>query len=327
MRSDDVNPILEIRGLRKEFPVPGMRRRTVRALDGIDLALLPGEAVAFVGESACGKTTFARCAVRLLAPTAGEVLFDGCDLGSLSPAELRRKRREFQMIFQDPQGSLNPRQTVRQILSEPYEAHGLGSAAERDTWIGELLSLVALDRSLSSRRPAELSGGQQQRVVIARALALKPRLLIADEPVSSLDASVQAQILNLLADLRKSLRLTLVLISHSLPVVRYLCSRVVVMYLGRIVEDAPAAEFFARPSHPYSRALMTRVPLPARPGDGTPPLPGEIPSPLSPPGGCAFHPRCESAVERCARERPELLRTEKNRRVACFLYSDGTLSS
>jgi len=225
-------------------------------------------------------------------------------------------------VFQDAVASLDPRMTVREILLEPYQAHVLGSREERKEWVSGLLRAVALDDGLADRLPGELSGGQQQRVGIARALALKPRLLIADEPVSSLDASVQAQILNLLADLQKSFGLTLILISHSLAVVHYLCTRVVVMYLGRIVEDAPAEVFFDRPRHPYSRLLLATSPGLAA-GQPVPSVTpgGEIPSPSSPPSGCPFHPRCPQVFGRCRTRRPQLAEVENRARVACFLYT------
>jgi oligopeptide/dipeptide ABC transporter ATP-binding protein len=310
-----MEPILKVRQLSMVFRSGGIgRAKSIRALDGVDLELGRGETLGLVGESGCGKTTFARCALRLLEPTAGFIFFEGTDLMILSPAELRRKRREFQIIFQDPFASLDPRMTIRQILAEPRR--------DREAWIEDLLDSVALDPSLSDRRPALLSGGQQQRVAIARALALKPRLLIADEPVSALDASVQAQILNLLADLQRRLDLALMLISHSLPVVHYLCDRVAVMYLGRIVEEARADTFFREPKHPYSRALLESMPrMDLTQMREKPSLPGEIPSPVNPPPGCAFHPRCSQAWDRCQREVPELEVIEEKNKVACFLYT------
>jgi len=312
-------PLLRLERLCREF---GSGRGRIRALADIDLEVCPGETLGIVGESGCGKTTLARCAVRLLEPTSGTIEFDGQDLRRLAPSALRRKRREFQFVFQDALASLNPRMTVREILLEPYQAHVLGRREERKEWVSGLLRAVALDDGLADRHPGDLSGGQQQRVGLARALALRPRLLIADEPVSSLDASVQAQILNLLADLQKSFGLTLILISHSLAVVHYLCTRVVVMYLGRIVEDAPAEVFFDRPRHPYSRLLLATSPGLA-PGQSVPSVTpaGEIPSPSSPPPGCPFHPRCPQVLERCRSLRPQLAAEENRARVACFLYT------
>ena len=244
-----MRPLLEIRDLSREFPAGAFARSgVIRAVDCVNLQLYPGEVLGLVGESGCGKSTLARCACKLIEPTSGSIVFDGIDLRSLSSRSLRQKRREFQMIFQNPLASLDPRMTVEAILSEPYELQGLGTRRERKKWIGELMDAVALDGSLAGRLPRSLSGGQQQRIVIARALALKPRLLVADEPVSALDASVQAQILNLLSELQKRYVLTILLISHSLPVIHYLSSRVAVMYLGRIVEDTPADWFFTAPS-------------------------------------------------------------------------------
>lgn len=255
-------PLLKVKGLRKDFSVTGRNNASqLRAVDGVDLEIDAGETFALVGESGCGKTTLVRCVLRLLEPSSGSIEFDGADLHSLSPAVLRRKRREFQMVFQDPLASLDPLMTVREILQEPFQAQEIGTSRERNVWVEELLDLAGLDPTLANRRPAHLSGGQQQRVGIARALALKPRLLVADEPVSALDASVQVKILNLLADLQKRYQLTLFLISHSLPVVRYLATRLAVMRAGRIVEESPADLFFAGPKHPYSQALLESTPV------------------------------------------------------------------
>ncbi len=317
-----MTPILELRGLRVRFDTGVYRKgQTIDALAGIDLAVEPGETLGLVGESGCGKTTLARCALCLQEPAGGTILFDGCELLKLPPAELRRRRREFQMVFQDALASLDPRMTIGDILAEPFEVHGLTSGSSLDAPIRELLDVVALDSGILARRPEELSGGQQQRVAIARALALKPRLLVADEPVSALDASVQAQILNLFGSLRRRFGLTLVLISHSLPVIEYLATRVAVMYLGRIVEEASAEEFFHAPLHPYSQALLDSVPaMNSRQDNAGPVLSGDMPSPASPPPGCAFHPRCPRAFSRCAGEAPPL-RPCENGKVACFLYT------
>jgi oligopeptide/dipeptide ABC transporter ATP-binding protein len=315
-------PTLEVRGLHKRFVTADIGRRAeVYAIRGVDLRMNPGEIAGLVGESGCGKSTLARCSIRLLEPDSGSVLFEGTDLTRLPVSELRRRRPDFQMIFQDPLGSLDPRMTVASAIREPLEAHRLGDRREREARVAELMASVSLDPALSRRLPRLLSGGQQQRVVIARALALRPHLLIADEPVSALDASVQAQILNLLLDLQQRLGLTLMMISHSLAVIRYMCSHVRVMYLGRIVEESPADRFFREPEHPYSRLLL--LSMPGRPASEFPvraPGDGDIPSPASLPPGCSFHPRCTHVMERCRHECPELVDRAASQRVACFLY-------
>ncbi len=314
-------PTLEVRGLCKTFTTAGGGGSVeVRAVRNVDLSIKPGESTGLVGESGCGKSTLARCAIRLLEPEAGSILFEGTDLSRLSGPELRKIRRNFQMIFQDPAASLDPRLTVAAAIAEPLEAHRLGTRRERGLRVAELMESVALDPGLADRRPAMLSGGQQQRVVIARALALRPRLLIADEPVSALDASVQVQILNLLADLQRRLGIALMMISHSLAVVHYMCSHIRVMYLGKIVEESAAEPFFRGPQHPYSRLLLACMPV--HPGSEFAVLAprGDIPSPANPPRGCSFHPRCDHAMERCRAECPELIDLGAGRRVACFLY-------
>ncbi|HEX3552667.1 MAG TPA: oligopeptide/dipeptide ABC transporter ATP-binding protein [Thermoanaerobaculia bacterium] len=321
-------PLLEIAGLRKEYAVRRgpLRRRagTLRALDGVDLELAAGECVALVGESGSGKTTLGRCAVRLIEPTAGRIVFAGEDLRELAGRELRARRRWFQMVFQDPYGSLDPRQRVASIVAEPLAIHTRLDRAGRAARVAELLAMVGLAPELADRHPHELSGGQRQRVGIARALAPEPELLVADEPVSSLDVSMRAQILDLLADLRQRLGLTLLLIAHDLAAVEQLSDRVAVMYLGRIVELTRRAELFRRPLHPYTASLLSAVPVPdpGRRRDRIV-LPGEPPSPLAPPPGCPFHPRCPSARPRCAAEPPPLAPIgeglgEGRRMVACF---------
>ena len=323
-----MTPLLEVHGLRKEYPVRrGPFRRlagTVRALDGVDLELPAGECLALVGESGSGKTTLGRCAIRLIEPTAGRVVFAGEDLQALSGRELRARRRRFQMVFQDPYGSLDPRQRVDSILDEPLALHsGLDRAGRRERAAG-LLRLVGLDPALGERYPHELSGGQRQRVGIARALAPGPELLVADEPVSALDVSIRGQVLALLADLRQRLGLALLLIAHDMAAVEQLADRVAVMYLGRIVELASRAELFRQPLHPYTVVLLSAVPVPD-PGRRRSRivLQGEPPSPLAPPPGCPFHPRCPSARPRCAAELPPLAPVagegrEWERKVACF---------
>ena len=297
------------------------RRGTVRALDGVDLELARGECLAVVGESGSGKTTLGRCALRLIEPDAGRVLLDGEDLLSLPAGALRARRRRFQMVFQDPWGSLDPRQRVESIVAEPLAIHtDLGRDGRRER-ARELLAMVGLSPELAGRFPHELSGGQRQRVGIARALAPEPELLVADEPVSSLDVSVRGQVLALLAGLRERLGLSLLLISHDLAAVERLADRVAVMYLGRVVETGPARELMARPLHPYTVSLLSAVPVadPRRRRRRIG-LAGEPPSPLSPPPGCPFHPRCPIARPRCAAERPPLAPDprEWEHTVACF---------
>jgi len=320
-----MSALLAVEGLTKEYAVRRgwlqRRRGTVHALAGVDLTLDQGECLALVGESGSGKTTLGRCIVRLVEPTAGRIVFAGEDLAGLAGRELRRRRRRFQMVFQDPFGSLDPRQKVGAIVAEPLAIHLAVDRAARAARAAELLASVGLEPELAGRFPHELSGGQRQRVGIARALAPSPELLVADEPVSSLDASVRGQIVALLADLSARLGLALLLIAHDMAAVERLADRVAVMYLGRIVELAPRAELFGRPLHPYTASLLSAVPV-ADPGRRRSRivLPGEPPSPLAPPSGCPFHPRCPIARPRCAVERPVLEPPagEWDRRVACF---------
>lgn len=304
------DPLLRVRGLVKRFPLRRSgAREVVHALGGVDLEVWKGETLGLVGESGCGKSTLARCVIRLHEITAGTIEFDGRDISRASGAELRPFRRRMQLVFQDPYGSLNPRRRVGSIIGDPFEIHGVASGAERAARVKELMDVVGLNPEHFNRFPAEFSGGQRQRVGIARALALRPDLVVCDEPVSALDVSIRAQILNLLRDLQQERGLAYLFISHDLSVVEHVSDRVAVMYLGRIVETAPSAELYRRPRHPYTAALLAAVPIadPDRAGmQERAVLSGDPPSPLDPPGGCPFHPRCPKAQPTCAQVAPRL---------------------
>jgi oligopeptide transport system ATP-binding protein len=308
-------PLLEVRGLAMHFPVSEgivLSRKVgdVKAVDGVDFTINRGETLGLVGESGCGKTTTGRCILRLERPTAGQILFDGEDVSRMDRKGLVAFRRRVQVIFQDPYSSLNPRMKVGDIIAEPIKVHGLERDAKRRRGrVRELLSVCGLDPKFTDRYPHEMSGGQRQRVGIARAIALDPEFIVCDEAVSALDVSIQAQVVNLLEDLRERFRLTYLFIAHDLSVVRHLCQRVAVMYLGHIVERADCDELFDNPLHPYTQALLAAVPVPDPRVEATRafrPAKGEVPSPINPPSGCVFHPRCPMAVDRCTRERPAL---------------------
>ncbi|HET7539361.1 MAG TPA: oligopeptide/dipeptide ABC transporter ATP-binding protein [Polyangiaceae bacterium] len=325
--------LVEVSGLRKYFPVRGGLFggvvKQLGAVEDVSFEIARGETLGLVGESGCGKTTVGRMVLRLLPPTAGSIRFAGRDLSTLGQAELRRMRKRMQIVFQDPYSSLNPRRTVGDALGEPLLVHGVAKGAEIERRVGQLLERVGLPSSYRSRYPHEFSGGQRQRVCIARALALSPEFIVCDEAVSALDISIQAQIINLLSDLRSELGLTYLFISHNLNVVRHIASRIAVMYLGKLVELAPAAELFEAPLHPYTRALISANPVPDPDVPLRPvALEGELPSPLDPPSGCRFHTRCPDAFEPCSRVVPEarIVRragTRDEHRVWCHLYDDA----
>lgn len=320
-------PLLEVRGLVKHFPVRGgvLLRKTgnVHAVDGVSFELRQGETLGLVGESGCGKTTVGRAILNLVPPSAGEVRFEGRELHTLSRREWRALRREMQIVFQDPMESLNARHTIGSILEEPFAIHGIGTTEERRAWAGDLLVRVGLPRDALDRFPHEFSGGQRQRIGIARAIALKPKLIVCDEAVSALDVSIRAQIVNLLLELQREMRLALLFIAHDLSIVRHVSDRVAVMYLGRIVELSPAGQIYSRPLHPYTRALISSIPEPD-PGRRRQRivLAGDVPSPISPPPGCRFHTRCAFAVARCREAVPELEVASSGQLVACHRWRE-----
>lgn len=304
-------PLLQLEDVQMHFPVrEGLflrSTRSCRAVDGVSLQLPAGETLGLVGESGCGKSTLGKCIVRLHQPTAGRIRFEGTDLAALGQSALKPWRRHLQMVFQDPVESLNARHTVGEIVAEPFVIHGEGDARERRERVLGLLEKVGLPAAAADRYPFEFSGGQRQRIGIARALALRPRLLVCDEPVSALDVSIQSQVLNLLLELQRELGLSYLFIAHNLAVVKHVSDRIAIMYLGRIVELAPAEDIYASPRHPYTRALLSAIPRPEPRGTRERiALQGDVPSPISPPPGCPFHPRCPHATDRCRVEAPAL---------------------
>jgi oligopeptide/dipeptide ABC transporter ATP-binding protein len=334
LRRDGVNPsvteqtpLVRAADLVHRYPVPGrLFGRTsawVHAVDGVSFDIGRGETLGLVGETGSGKSTVGRCLVRLVEPTSGRVEFEGQDLLALKGRVLRQKRRDFQIVFQDPYGSLDPRMTVQATLEEPLAIHRVGSRAERRERVAELLRQVGLDPSAAVKYPHEFSGGQRQRIAIARAIALSPKFVVCDEPVSALDVSVQAQIVNLLQDLQDQLGLTYLFIAHGLQVVAHVSSRVAVMYAGKIAETGPTGALFSTPLHPYTRALLASVPEPLPSREGPAPLRGEPPSGLAPPPGCRFASRCPLAQERCRAEEPVLRDFGDGHRAACHLVENG----
>ena len=327
-------PLMEVRGVTKRFAKrldlagkiaqrlgSSISDEIVHAVDQVDLAIHPGEVVGLVGESGCGKSTLGRMIAGILPATEGQVLFEGKDTATMTPAERRAATLAVQMIFQDPFASLNPRMRVEQIIGEAPLVHGLTDRSGQSDYVDDIMTRVGLSPALKKRYPHQFSGGQRQRIGIARALAVKPRFLVCDEAIAALDVSIQAQVLNLFMDLRGEFDLTYLFISHDLSVVEHIADRVVIMYLGRVVESAPTEQLFASPQHPYTQALLAEVPRLDQRRRAFTPVEGEIPSPLDPPPGCHFHPRCPKVIDRCSVERPVLAEISGERRCACHLVS------
>jgi oligopeptide transport system ATP-binding protein len=330
--SDSPAPLLSVRDLKMYFPVTDgtFVRRTigyVKAVDGVSFDIMRGETLGLVGESGCGKTTLGRCILQLEKASDGKIVFDGKVIRDLSRTELNTLRQRIQVVFQDPYSSLNPRMKIAEIIAEPMYVHGIEpNARKRESRVLELLSLVGLNPRFADRYPHEMSGGQRQRVGIARALSLNPDFIVCDEAISALDVSIQAQVINLLEDLREKLGLTYLFIAHDLSVVRHISHRVAVMYLGRVVEMAPSDEIFERPRHPYTQALINAVPTPDPDIENArahAPLQGEVPSPMNPPSGCVFHPRCPIAVENCRQTAPALREIAPGHYAACTEIDRG----
>jgi oligopeptide/dipeptide ABC transporter ATP-binding protein len=323
--------LLEVRGLKKHFPIrKGLLGRTVGyvyAVDGVSFSIRKGETLGLVGESGCGKSTIGRCLLRLYEPTAGEILFRGMDIGKLSPGEMIRFRTKMQMIFQDPYSSLNPRLRVREIIGEALRVHHLAPEGDWTERVRHLLAEVGLQPDHMARYPHEFSGGQRQRIGVARSLAMNPDLIVADEPVSALDVSIQAQVINLLDSLKDKHGLSYILIAHDLAVVEHISDRIAVMYLGKLVETARDRDLYLNPKHPYTEALLSAVPIPAPGGrerrKSRKLIQGDVPSPINPPPGCRFHTRCPKMVEECRRVDPSLVEIGPEHHVACILYGGG----
>ena len=324
MMSEDKKVLLEVQKVKKEFvtskSLTGKPLKIVHAVDSVDLTIYEGETIGVVGESGCGKSTLGRCILQLIRPTAGNVLYRGEDITKLNKEQMRQMRRKMQLIFQDAYGSLNPRMTVLELIMAPLEAFGIGTMEERVQRVKEIMELVGMPENMMNRYPHEFSGGQRQRIVIARALVLNPEFVVCDEPVSALDVSVRAQVLNLIQELKKKKHLTYMFISHDLSVVKYISDRIAVMYLGRIVEIAEKNELYNNPQHPYTKALLSAIPIPDVDNKMKREiLTGDVPSPLNPPSGCYFHTRCKYATERCKTECPVLHDVGNGHMVACHL--------
>ena len=322
--SEDKKVLLEVQKVKKEFvtskSLTGKPLKIVHAVDSVDLTIYEGETIGVVGESGCGKSTLGRCILQLIRPTAGNVLYRGEDITKLNKEQMRQMRRKMQLIFQDPYASLNPRMTVLELIMAPLEAFGIGTMEERVQRVKEIMELVGMPENMMNRYPHEFSGGQRQRIVIARALVLNPEFVVCDEPVSALDVSVRAQVLNLIQELKKKKHLTYMFISHDLSVVKYISDRIAVMYLGRIVEIAEKNELYNNPQHPYTKALLSAIPIPDVDNKMKREiLTGDVPSSLNPPSGCYFHTRCKYATERCKTECPALHDVGNGHMVACHL--------
>ncbi|WP_319405727.1 oligopeptide/dipeptide ABC transporter ATP-binding protein [uncultured Desulfosarcina sp.] len=322
----NIEPLIKVKGLTKYFPIKtGFRRRTsgyIKAVDGVDLEIFAGETFGLAGESGCGKSTTSRCILRLIQPTGGEIYINGQDIAKLSSREMCSVYRNMQLIFQDPYASLNPRMTVEKIIMEPMIVHNLYTSAERKNKVNELLEVVGMNSHHATRYTHEFSGGQRQRIGIARALAVNPHFIIADEPVSALDVSIQSQILNLLKKLQQEFEITYLFIAHDLSVIKHVSSRIGIMYLGRIVEIADKKTIYTKPLHPYTQALLSAVPIanPEAKRERTI-LEGDVPSPANPPRGCTFHPRCRASLDICRIESPSLRDVGEGHRVSCHLYN------